>query len=289
MVKVYLRDGCFPHAFGAGFGSDAVKQRPEHIEWVRVETVPDDAEVAVYTDVCLGDVELNHNPRCRKIAWLIEPPGCGRTHYARVVELASKFDHILTFSAGLLGSGISSDYNTGKWRYYPLGGTWVHPDDWALYVKTHDVSIIASEKNTTEGHRLRHDIIRTYGDMDVYGRGYRPILSKIDALVEYRYSIVVEAWKGDHYFSEKLIDCFATGTIPIYWGSGAAVSAFDANGIIRFHSLEGLRYALEGIGEVDYQRRLEAVQYNMQEAQKYRCPDDWIATHYPDIFKGKTE
>ena len=41
---------------------------------------------------------------------------------------------------------------------------------------------------------------------------------KIDGLRDYRYHFCIENIKRDYWFTEKLIDCFVTGTIPIYWG-----------------------------------------------------------------------
>lgn len=286
MENVYLRDGCFPHAHGAGYGGEAVDCKPQGVNWARVEEVPDDGGTAVYTDVCLDDV-TKHRGTGKKIAWLIEPPGCGRTHYSKIVRLARHFDHVLTFNADILGSADPLSYSSGKWLYYPLGGTWISPPDWGMYVKSKSVSIIASAKDQTEGHHLRHAIVKHYPQLAPWGRGYREMASKLDALAEYRYSVVVEAWRGDHYFSEKLIDCFATGTIPIYWGSGIVDKLFDQRGIMRFHSLEGLRYALDSVSEADYESRLMAARHNLEVAMEYRCPEDWITKHYPNLFTRK--
>ena len=62
-----------------------------------------------------------------------------------------------------------------------------------------------------------HEVIQKFGNkMTVFGRGYDPIEFKIDGLKDYRFSVVIENCKRDYWFTEKLIDCFVTGTIPIY-------------------------------------------------------------------------
>ena len=38
------------------------------------------------------------------------------------------------------------------------------------------------------------------------------------SLRDYMYSVVIECTTDKNYFSEKIIDCFATMTIPIWYG-----------------------------------------------------------------------
>ena len=41
-----------------------------------------------------------------------------------------------------------------------------------------------------------------------------------------------------YYFNEKIIDCFFSGTIPIYWGTKNISKYFDENGIIFFPNID---------------------------------------------------
>jgi hypothetical protein len=66
---------------------------------------------------------------------------------------------------------------------------------------------------------LRHQSVLKFKDkMDLYGRGYNPVEYKLKCLKDYAFSLTIENTKKDYYFTEKLIDCFMTGTVPIYWG-----------------------------------------------------------------------
>ncbi|MGO8767083.1 MAG: hypothetical protein ACLQSR_18360, partial [Limisphaerales bacterium] len=48
----------------------------------------------------------------------------------------------------------------------------------------------------------------------------RPYLERVvDGLGPYAYSITVENDWRDAWFCERLICCFCTGVVPIYWGS----------------------------------------------------------------------
>ncbi len=68
--------------------------------------------------------------------------------------------------------------------------------------------------------------------VDVLGKGYAPFENKEDGLLPYLFSIVIENCKEPEYFSEKLLDCFFTKTIPIFWGEGNVEEYFDMKGVI---------------------------------------------------------
>jgi len=95
-------------------------------------------------------------------------------------------------------------------------------------------SIITSNKQYTPGHIKRIDFAKKlknhYGEsLDLFGRGFRTMADKIESLENYRFQIVIENAEFDHYFTEKLSDCFINGTYPIYYGCPNLDSYFPAN------------------------------------------------------------
>lgn len=82
----------------------------------------------------------------------------------------------------------------------------------------------------TDGHILRmrflESLTNRYPDLlDLYGYGsfsgeyYQgPVSDKWNGLAPYRYTLVVENYKGANYFSEKLTDALLSWCMPIYWG-----------------------------------------------------------------------
>ena len=46
----------------------------------------------------------------------------------------------------------------------------------------------------------------------------KSVKNKIDYLSNYKFSIAMENSDGDGYLSEKIVDSFLAGTIPIYYG-----------------------------------------------------------------------
>lgn len=85
------------------------------------------------------------------------------------------------------------------------------------------MSVMCSNLRITKGHQERVDFVEKlkakYGDqIDVFGRGFNPVDDKWDALRDYKYHIVVENTRCEHYWSEKLADAFLGGCYPIYYG-----------------------------------------------------------------------
>jgi hypothetical protein len=46
----------------------------------------------------------------------------------------------------------------------------------------------------------------------------KQIINKEEFLSSYKFSIAMENSEGDGYISEKIVDSFLSGTIPIYYG-----------------------------------------------------------------------
>ncbi len=275
MTDPGLFDGCFGHQASATWGGDNSQLAPAHFSWLRDRY----GEYSTfYTDMHL---ELAIGAPGMKIAWLIEPPSLSDTHYRKAEAMKDVFDYILTFDQKLVDSGE-------PYLYYPLGGSWIKPSSWGLVPKTRMVSMIVSEKVRACGHKVRHEIVRRFpGRFDVWGRGYRPIGSKTHGLYDYRYSIVVESIRQEAYFSEKLIDCLTLGTVPIYWGSRAVEDLFDMQGIIPFEDFATLEQILEKVvSRKDYEKRIPALERNLELAKQYVCAEDWIYRNYPFLFDG---
>ena len=133
-----------------------------------------------------------------------------------------------------------------------------------------------TNKNETNGHKMRHDFINKYrNNMDLYGRGFKEINLKEEGLNDYMFSIVIENDNYDTYFSEKILDCFATGTIPIYWGTRKITNYFDENGIIFIENLK-----IEDLNKELYMSKIESIKYNFEKVLDYEITEDFIYKKY---------
>ena len=260
---INLIDSTFAHS-KIGYCSDY--QDSLFFKWERENFNKNGNDYVVYTDARLGEVTNNYN----SIAWLIEPKEIASYTYDFIVNNNNKFKKVFTHEKSLLDKGEN-------YELLPFGCCWIKPEDQKIYDKSKMISIISSNKTQTNGHRLRHDIINKLNDkIDVYGRTYNPIDYKLDGLKDYKFHIVVENTKRDYWFTEKLIDCFVTGTIPIYWGCPSIGDFFDTNGMIIFDNIDDLINIIDNLSVEDYIKRIEGVNNNFYTSKKFLLPDDII-------------
>ncbi len=102
------------------------------------------------------------------------------------------------------------------------------------------------------------------------------IENKLDSLRDYRFQIVVENSIIDTYFTEKIIDCLVTGTVPVYYGTDRIREYFNMNGILQFRTLDQLVDILSSLSEEDYKARQSAIEDNYNRAQEYIVAEDWL-------------
>lgn len=257
--KVNLWDNNFPHT-----PKCSVKDRtPEHIEWVRGQL---EGDITIMTDWYIFEPVPVRSTY--KIGWLLEPRSVSPDVYTHFPTMIDKFNFTLTHDADLLKIFPS------KTRFAPVGGTWIHDDNIKIHPKTDHVSMIYSSKTHLPGHKLRHDIADAFPEIDRYGNS-NPILNKEDGLVDYRFSVAVENSRATNYFTEKLLDCFATGTVPVYWGCPNIGDFFDTDGILQFNTLEELSWLLPTL-KGRYESMEGAIQKNFELMQEYKVTEDWI-------------
>ena len=267
--KVLIQDVCFAHG-----ESSCHERKPKNFTWARQNFKTD---VCFYTDYVLSRVV--NSPYKKNIGWLIEPPSINPNGYKQIIELKDKFDLIFTYSQELINT------DPEKFKWYPHVGCWIKDEDIKIHDKTNLLSIIASNKSITSGHKLRHEVIKELGSsMDAFGRGIKDLQYKLDGLSPYMFSVVIENIKYDDYFTEKIIDCFASGTVPIYWGTSSVKNFFNSDGIIFFETIEELSDIVYNLNKEDYFSRMDSIKYNLDKSKEFILAEDWIFKHYPNCF-----
>jgi len=271
MVEVNIRDKNF-----GGEPSSCHKGINKHVKWNFTNTPVSDT--CFLTDMCLDDIHKASGVK-RKVAWLLEPNAIHPHMYEWIKTNNRLFDYVLTFDEDLISKGQN-------YLYYPHGRCWIN--NYKDLKKENKVSIIASSKNFTEGHQLRHKVIDKFKDIEVFGYGYNPVENKEDSLSKYMYSVTIENCRQPGYWTEKIVDCFATKTIPLFWGDDAVSDFFDPDGIIYFNSQEELGEILEDLkvnGESIFESKKAAVEKNFKLVEDYRIPEDWMYLNYKFLFK----
>jgi len=197
-----------------------------------------------------------------KIAWLLEPECIYPHSYKFIKSNYSRFNYVLTHTKELIDIIPNA-------VFYAFGTTFIKSQDFKIYEKTKNVSMIASNKKLCPGHIYRHEIKQSVQHIvDIFG-GENYIPYKLDGLKNYRYSIAMENSKHDFYFTEKLLDCFLTGTIPIYWGCPGISKFFNPQGMMNFDTKEQLHKFLENANDSDYNCRKTAIEENFNRAKEY--------------------
>jgi hypothetical protein len=209
-------------------------------------------------------------PRRKRVAWLKESPV--HTRNIDAVDLSRNFDVVLTHRKDLIELGP-------PFFRVDFSANWVYS---SKEIPTHNsknklVSFIGSIEHLQQhGYVLRQDVatmLLKRGEIDCFGKGINPIESKLDALRDYRFSVAMENTREDYYYTEKLIDCFLTETVPIYWGCPSIHEVFDSRGMITFESLSELESILDSLSEDQYNDLLPYAQENKRRCKELRLSD----------------
>tara|TARA_B100001250_G_scaffold224678_1_gene192696 strand:- start:3746 stop:4732 length:987 start_codon:yes stop_codon:yes gene_type:complete len=198
-------------------------------------------------------------------------------HVAEKVDGIFTSDQRLTQESGPDGKFLYCLSNAAPWVM-----------DRSVYTKSKLVSMIASNKGYTEGHRRRLKVVEKFyekcGGDDLFGWGLPQeldIKEKSKGLREYMFSFACENANYPTYFTEKLTDCFACGTIPVYYGTAGVAQYFNHEGIIFLDQnspWENIPW--EKLTEEYYESKKEVIQENFEIAQCMRVAEDYLYGNY---------
>ncbi len=152
---------------------------------------------------------------------------------------------------------------------------WVQ--DRKVHEKTKLVSMIASNKRMCEGHARRLQFVDKFRDkLDFYGRGFNEISCKEDGLRDYMFSVGIENAVYDTYFTEKLTDCFACGTIPIFYGCKGVTEYFNEDGIIFLDDDFDLSMLTKDL----YYSKMDVIKDNFERSINFPVAEDYLYLNY---------
>lgn len=196
--------------------------------------------------------------------------------------LEDDFDAVFTYDEQLLNSLKNA-------KYYPIcAEVWYgrnNPEiinDKAYLSKDRNISILSSDKQLCDLHKVRMEIARyckrnqladVMGTID--GGAY---VSIDDSLSKYRYSFAIENEISDYFFTERITSCFAAQTIPIYLGAIKIEQFFNPEGIIRIslEDVNDINSIIKKCTKEEYERRLPAIIDNYERVQSYFNMQDYL-------------
>lgn len=215
----------------------------------------------------------------KNIAMLLEPKSMIAPAYSYVQEHQEYFRYIFTHDSELLALPQS--------RMLNWGDVWLTTDS----PKTKGISIITSPKNWCPLHNARIWLCDYFQDnpkVDVFrGDWNNPLVKTIDAkdyLEEYKYSIIIENDIDDWWYTEKILNCFSTKTVPIYVGASKIGELFNANGIIQVPDFRMIPEIVSALDiDDDYAKRTAAINDNFERVKPYAV--NWKERFFRDYGK----
>jgi len=283
-LVVNLFDRCFSHTmqlwgYISSNGND-VWGKPKNITYVEKQL--EFNGITVFTDHYLTNRNLIENVKStHKVAWICEPRNIHQFAYKGIEQNIDLFDLVVTWNQELIDK-----YDNCK--LMPVMETRVAEKDWGIKEKSKLVSLIASSKTTTPGHKFRFEITNKFASpykIDLWGSAFNKFESKTEPLEDYYFSITVHNNKEDNLFTDALLDCFALGTIPVFWGCPNIGEFFDEKGIITFDNLEELESILGSLTPELYRSMLPSIERNHEIAKKYKpTKDDQLYSHLRKEF-----
>jgi hypothetical protein len=207
------------------------------------------------------------------------------------------YTHLLTYQEDVLDSNP-------KARLFHFPNAWVRG-----YVpkKEFSVSTVVGGKNFMEGHRLRHELWRNRDRITVPKKFYLSGNAKHshsfvrfdeadytgelvlgaskEPLFDSMFHIAIENCSIANYFSEKILDCFQTMTVPIYYGCTNIGEYFNINGIIVVKDLDQIMNVCTNISDDYYEYLLPYIEENYLRSEKWCDQDEQLRNGIIQILR----
>lgn len=258
------------------------------------------------------------NPKAYKVLMTTSEPVCSpnKERIEDIIAHAGEYDLILCTDKEIIDVCPNA-------KLFLYGGTWLnkvelpHQDSLGIYEtglenkyadKKYQISFMATGHRGMIGYEMRREIwnnrakltkptvfwssarspTNVNGFSDTLHDGYIPNGEK-DNLFHSQFSIIVENCIQPNYFSEKLVDCLLTKTIPIYFGCPNIDDWFDTSGFFTFKTIEELVDIVNKINKNTYEQYKEKIEHNFETAKEYgRSFSKRVEETIKESFEQKT-
>jgi len=215
---------------------------------------PEEMDIIMAVDVEPTRKEVRWQKGVRHVfANFFEPRGV-RISNQYLYNNKEKFDLIITSDPDVMEKCKQA-------VFMPFGGCWINKADREILSKIDKhtegwatISMICGAKNYMPGHLVRQEIWKRQQEIKIPRKFFQSCLSKppgfndnqkLDSAngskawaMDCMFHLAIENCQEINYFTEKIIDCFVTHTIPIYYGCSNIDKWFDTRGIIRVNSAD---------------------------------------------------
>ncbi len=211
---------------------------------------PDQCDFVVVINQPLKDINI----KCRKGGkiLLIQEPPYERNNYLK--DYFPFFDKIICGFDKRSSTKIVNDQAALPWHVNKNYEQLIN----LRYIdseKMNKISWVTSNSNVNPGHEPRLQFMKimkqTDLEVDVFGRGIKPIDDKFDGIYPYQYTLAIENYSEENYWTEKIADAFLCYTMPIYYGCENIEDFFPQESFIKIdihkpaEAIETIRDALK--------------------------------------------
>jgi len=242
-------------------------------------------KIEIFADSLQG---FNPNLDTFKIIYLNEVVGIEKMKQY-IIDNYYLFDVIITHHPDILDKCPNS-------HLLPRGTAWVF--NYEFVDKIFQVSNLTGNKTFCEGHRLRQKIhykqnrinipkdfyVGKFGGVEKF-EGNKVLTGKKDPMYDSQFNIAIENVKQNNWFTEKLIDCFVTKTVPIYWGCPNIGDWFDVRGIIMVDNLFEIINVCNSLNEQTYQEMMPYIEKNFEKCQEFITINERMGELIQNIIK----
>lgn len=260
-LKINMIGGGFQHDISSSSGAI-----PKYVEWDKTGS----ANISIHLD---SAIQKATNKSKKNYAWILEGssmiPNVITWIRSNIAYIEKNFEFMFTYDKRLLSL-------SNKFKFVPLNS-----NPWIKDVKIHNksklISMIASNKNSSYGHKYRLQTLEKFKNkIDSFGVGRNFIKTKEEGLNDYYFSIAMENDNYPDLITEKVLDCFATGTVPIYWGTSAISEYFNDKGIITLTD----DFKIEDLSPDLYFSKMEYIKDNFERVKNLPTTEDYLYEHY---------
>ena len=246
-----------------------------------VPDIPFEPSIDCYNDHFCMICDIAPN----SIALLIEPRSIQPGVYEWMEHNYKKFKYVFTHDSKLL-----KICDNAKLILWGMGNS--NYNSFNDIPKTKNISMVSSDKEMCELHKARKKLAVKLKDSalaDTYGTFDGGAFADTKTIyAAYRFSVVVENYIDDYWFTEKICNCFANKTIPIYYGAKKISVFFNWKGIIEIRNMEDFEKTIRTISDNPikiYENYRAAIEDNYIRVRKYENFEDWFFREYESLLE----
>lgn len=201
--------------------------------------------------------------------------------YNKVRDFPNCYTYVLTFLQEVLDNNPKAHFFRGIYA-------WV--DCNKHYEKKFCVSTVVGWKYNPKfsGYSIRHKLLDRINEVKIpknfyVSHDYKPwmangkdifVLGELqndkEKMFDCMYHIAIENTSIDNYFSEKIIDCFLTKTIPLHYGTPNLGEFFNMDAVYNIQNVDEIISVCNTLTPELYYSKLDAIEDNYNRALAYR-------------------